>query len=227
MMDRLLLRKRHLYLFAISAFLISSSSPGFSETITKAQVVSYSGSPTIIANDLSSVPLKKQQTLPRNAQIQTGPNEWVEIQFSGKKGCRFVLAPNSVLDFTGAKTPTDYRAVLRQGTISCQSSPCQVTLNVETSIGHLRGRNSMFSVRVNEDTTTVFLKSGDLRLFLGGEAIPLREMTRTTISHSGSHRIASLAETQAENTPSPPSMAFQNNNLPASPISPVSATKGP
>ena len=220
-------RKQRLYLFAVSIVLLAAPPTHSAENMTNARIISFSGNPVIIPAGRAPLPVKRQTALLPDMRIQTGPRDSVEIQFSGEKGCRILLGPNSVLEFKEAKTPGDYRASLRKGTLSCQAAPCWVTLDLETSVGRLRGRNSKFSVRVRKETTIVFLRSGDLRLFLGGQSIPLRQMTRITISHSGSHRIASIEETQPGTLPFTPPMAFQNNDLPPSGISPVSATKRP
>ena len=219
-------RKQRLYLFAVSIVLLAAPPTHSAEKMTNARIISFSGNPVIIPAGRPPLPVKRQKALQSDMRIHTGPRDSVEIQFSGKKGCRFLLGPNSVLEFKGAKTPGDYRVSLRKGALSCQAA-CRVTLDLETSVGRLRGRNTRFSVRVRKETTTVFLRSGDLRLFLGGQSIPLRRMTRTTISHSGSHRIASIEETQPGTLAFTPPMAFQNNDLPPSGISPVSATKRP
>ncbi len=226
-MERPSFQKRGFYLLAISVVLVGVPSILSAENITNAQIVSFTGNPVIVPDGRPAVPITEQTAIRSNVRIQTGPRDSVQIQFSGKKNCRFFLGPDSIMEFKGAKTPLDYRAYLRKGALTCQAVPCQVTLDVETSIGRLRGQNSRFSVRVRKETTTVFVRSGDLRLFIRGESIPLREMTQTTISHSGSHRIASIEDTQPNTSSLAPPMAFQNNDLPSRSISPVSATKRP
>lgn len=220
-------RNKLLYLVAISISLLAAPSAYSAEKITGAWVVSYTGSPSIISAGRSPLPIERLKVLRPNTRIKTGPRERVEIQFSENKGCRLILGPNSVLELKGAQKPFAYRAFLRKGLLSCSSVRCRAVLDIETMAGRLRGQNSRFSVRVSEETTTVFLKSGDLRLFLGGESIPLREMTRTTISYSGSHRIASIGDSQTGVPPVAPPMAFQDNDRLSGGISPVSATKGP
>lgn len=215
------------FLLAVLVFLSHSSALYAAENFTNTRIISFTGHPVVIPANRTEIPVSGQIQILSNTRIVTGSNDSVLIQFSGNRNCQFVLGPNSVMEFLGAKTPLDYRAYLQRGVFSYQAVPCQITLDVETSMGRLRGQNSKFSVRVGEDTTTVFVRSGDLRLFIRGESIPLREMTQTTISHSGSHRIASIEDpTPGIGLLSPP-MAFQNNDIPSQNISPVSATKRP
>ncbi len=225
-MERLFLKQQCLYLLAVS-FVFAASSAHSAENIENARILSFTGNPLVVPAGRTSLPLNRQIRLQTDMRIQTGPRDSVLIQFAGKKSCRFLLGPNSLLELKRGETPFGYRAYLRRGTLSCQAALCRAILDLETSIGRLRGRNSRFSVRVGNDTTIVFLISGDLRLFIGGESIPLREMTRTTISHSGSHRIASIGDTKLGTPFLAPPTAFQNNDLPPNGFSPVSATKRP
>jgi hypothetical protein len=227
MMERPSLKQQCFCLLAVS-FVFAASSAHSAENIENTRILSFTGNPVIVSAGRTPLPVNRQIKLQSDMQIQTGPRDSVLIQFSPKKGCQFLLGPDSLLEFKRAETPFGgYRAYLRRGALSCRAALCQAILDLETSIGRLRGHNSRFSVRVVKDTTTVFLISGGLRLFIGGESFPLREMTRITISNSGSHRIASIGEVNPGTPTLAPPMAFQNNDLPLSGISPVSATKRP
>ncbi len=225
-MERPSFKQQCFYLLAVS-FVLAASSAHSAENIESFQIISFMGNPVILPAGRTPIPASRQIRLLSDMRIQTGPRDSVLIQFSGKKGCRFLLGPNSLLEFKRAETPFVYRPYLRRGALSCQAALCRAALDLETSIGRLRGRNSRFSVRVAKDTTTIFLRSGGLRLFIGGESIPLREMTRTTISISGSHRIASIGDAKPGTPTLSPPMTFQNNDFPPIRISPVSATKRP
>ncbi len=225
-MEKPSLKQQCLYLLAVSFILVAS--PAYSaENIENTRILAFTGNPLIVTAGRTPLPVSRQIKLQSDMRIQTGPRDSVLIQFSEKNGCRFLLGPNSLLEFKRAETPFGYRAYLRRGALSCQTALCRAILDLETSIGRLRGRNSRFSVRVVNDTTTVFLISGDLRLFIGGESIPLREMTRTTISNSGSHRIASIGDAKSGAPALAPLMTFQNNDLPPIGILPVSTTQRP
>ncbi len=159
-------------------------------------------------------------------RIQTGSWDRVLVRVSGKKECRFVLEPDSILELGDLRSGHAYRVRLIRGEMSGRKDACRLVLDVGTPEGRLIGENSTFSLRAAAGATTVDLRSGNVRFLIRGLSIPLRAMTRTTISGAGAHRITSIAGGRGGASPPSPPAAFQNPRLPAG-ISPVSASDRP
>ncbi len=124
--------------------------------------------------------------------IVTSEGSRALIHFRRRPGCRLVLGPNSSFKLMGLQRGGTYFAKLHRGTVKCAQSSCGLNLSVMTPTGMLRGKGAEFALKVYNHLTTVILKTGKMLLLVGGQVVPLREMTRTTVSKTGGHRIATM-----------------------------------
>ncbi len=184
------------------------------------------GNPVVVTAEGAPLQMRGRMALGPGDRIQTGSWDRVLVRVSGKKECRFVLEPDSILELGDLRSGHAYRARLIRGEMSGRKDACRLVLDVRTPEGRLIGENSTFSLRAAAGATTVDLRSGIARFLIRGLSIPLRAMTRTTISGAGAHRITSIAGGRGGASPSSPPVAFQNPRLPAG-ISPVSASDRP
>lgn len=192
-------------------------------------VFPISGTMRIIRAGQPPITVTKRRILQPGEQVETGPDSQVLISFSGQPGCRIVLDANSKLLLIGANSPQgNYQARLQSGSLWCQvSAQCTFPLEVDTPVARLRGRETDFWVQTTESTSTVVLKSGRLRLIVRDQTIPLRAMTRTTISNVGNHRIASIFDKEMEAWPGFNAASFGFMDSSSNSISPVSAPGRP
>lgn len=124
--------------------------------------------------------------------IVTSARSQALVHFRRRPGCRLVVEPNTSFELIGLKRGGTYAAKLNRGTVKCAQATCGLSLSVMTPAGTLLGKGVEFALKAYDRFTTVILKKGRMRLFVGGQALPLREMTRTTISKTGGHRISTM-----------------------------------
>ena len=132
--------------------------------------------------------------------IVTSASSRALIHFRRRPGCRLLVEPNTSFQLVGLKRGGTYTAKLNRGTVKCYKVTCGMSLSVMTPAGVVRGKGVEFALKAYDRFTTVILKKGRMRLLVGGQAVPLREMTRTTVSKTGGHRVATLY--RAERIPS-------------------------
>ncbi len=124
--------------------------------------------------------------------IVTSGSSRALIHFRRRPGCRLLLGPNTSFKLMGLKRGGTYSTKLNWGTVKCAQSSCGLNLSVMTPTGMLRGKGAEFALKAYNHFTTVILKKGKMLLLVGGQVVPLREMTRTTVSKTGGHRIATM-----------------------------------
>lgn len=192
------------------------------------EVFPVSGTMQIIRAGQPPVTVTKGVLLHPGEQVRTGPGGQALISFSRQSGCRIVLAPNSSLILIEAKAGGNHQARLQRGSLWCQvSAQCTFPLDVNTPVARLEGRETDFWLRTTESASTVVLKSGRLRLIVRDQTIPLRAMTRTTISRTGNHRIASIFDKEVKGWPGVNAASSGFMDAPRGNVSSVSAPGSP
>lgn len=217
-------------LFAFTAVLLATQIPCSAGDVSVA-ARPLDGSPVVVTAEGVPLQMRGPMTLGPGDRIQTGSWDRVLVRVSGKKECRFILEPDSILELGEVRRGNAYRARLIRGEMSGRKDACRLILDVGTPEGRLIGENSTFSLRAAAGATTVDLRSGNVHFLIRGLSIPLRAMTRTTISGAGAHRITSIAGSSGGASPPSPAAAAAaaaawNPRLPAG-ISPVSASDRP
>jgi len=215
---------------ALPALLLTTPSSSLAEEVLSGQALPLSGNPRLVAPNGPAKPLDKNRALRPGERIETGPEDRAVIWFSAKPGCRFILETNSHLEILRSESPRVYTADLRRGAMRCEEASCGVTVDVRTPVARLLGNAAQFWVEATDGATTVYLKSGDLRLLVRGQVIPLRAMTQTIISRSGSHRISSIVEEEFRNaiaSPSSPPADPSRKGFSDGRVSPASAAGRP
>ncbi len=190
-----------------------------------------SGQPRIVLPHGEKIFLQGKRLIRPGERVVTSEGSRVLIHFLRRPGCRLVLEPNSSFQLMDMKPGNTYFTKLHRGVVKCEKSTCGLNLSVATPTGMLRGKGAEFALQAYRHSTTVILKRGQMRLLVGGQAIALREMTRTTVSRTGGHRIATMYSgdfriyrpRDAFPSPPPKSRSFSTNRrLPKNRISPVS-----
>ena len=151
-----------------------------------------SGLPHIVFSRGKKVSFRGKRSMLPGDHIVTSASARALIHFRRRPGCRLVVEPNTSFQLVGLKRGGTYSAKLNRGMVKCAQSTCGLSLRVITPSGELLGRGVEFALKAYDQFTTVFLKKGRMRLLVGGQAVPLREMTRTTVSKTGGHRIATM-----------------------------------
>lgn len=151
-----------------------------------------SGQPHIVFSRGKKVSLKGKRSMLPGDHIVTSASSRALIHFRRRPGCRLVVEPNTSFEFIGMKRGGAYSARLNRGTVKCAQATCGLSLSITTPAGMLRGKGMEFALKAYSHFTTVILKKGRMRLLVGGQAVPLREMTRTTVSRTGGHRVATI-----------------------------------
>ncbi|MDE0333064.1 MAG: hypothetical protein OXL41_14490 [Nitrospinae bacterium] len=151
-----------------------------------------SGQPHIVFSRGKKVSFRGRRSMLPGDHIVTSASSRALIDFRQRPGCRLVLEPNSSFELIGRKRGGTYSAKLNRGFVKCAQDSCGLSLRVMTPAGELFGQGVEFALKAYDRFTTVFLKKGRMRLLVGGQAVPLREMTRTTVSKTGGHRIATM-----------------------------------
>ena len=151
-----------------------------------------SGQPHIVFSHGKKVSLRGRRSMLPGDHIVTSASSRALVHFRRRPGCRLLVDPNTSFQFVGLRRGGTYSAKLNRGTVQCYKASCKLSLRVMTPAGVVRGKGVEFALKAYDRFTTVFLKKGRMRLLVGGQAVPLREMTRTTVSKTGGHRIATL-----------------------------------
>ena len=151
-----------------------------------------SGQPHIVFSRGKKVSLRDRRSMLPGDHIVTSASSRALIHFRRRPGCRLVVEPNSSFEFIGMKRGGTYSAKLNRGVVKCARANCGLSLSVMTPAGVVRGQGVEFALKAYRHFTTVILKKGRMRLLVGGQAVALREMTRTTVSKTGGHRVATL-----------------------------------
>lgn len=169
--------------------LVSSAA---AENKAPVEMKAISGQPHIVFSRGKRVTLRGKHSMLPGDHIVTGASSRALVHFRRQPGCRLVVEPNSSFQFMGMKRGGTYSARLNRGTVKCDKASCGLSLSVKTPAGVVRGKEVEFALRAYRHFTTVILKKGRMRLLVGGQAVPLREMTRTTVSRTGGHRVATI-----------------------------------
>ena len=156
------------------------------------EMSAVSGQPPIVFSRGEKASLRGKRAMRPGDRIVTNARSRVLVHFRSRRGCRLLLEPNTSFEWMGQRRGGAYLAKLNRGTVKCYKDSCGLSLNFLTPAGTLRGRGAEFALKAYDRFTTVFLKKGRMRLLVGGQAVPLREMTRTTVSKTGGHRIAAV-----------------------------------
>ena len=151
-----------------------------------------SGLPHVVFSRGRKVSLKDRRPMLPGDHIVTSASSRALIHFRQQPGCRLVVEPNTSFELVGMKRRGAYAAKLNRGTVKCDKTSCGLSLSVMTPAGMLRGQGIEFALKAYDHFTTVILKKGRMRLLVGGQTVLLREMTRTTVSRTGGHRVATL-----------------------------------
>lgn len=147
--------------------------------------------PQIVLSSSRKVYLKgKRLMLPGDHVVTTASK--AGIYFWRRPKCRLILEPNTSFKFIKLKRGGVYSAKLNRGAVMGDEASCGLNLIVMTPAGMLRGKGAEFALKAYRHFTTVTLKKGRMRLLVGGQAVPLREMTRTTVSRTGAHRVTTI-----------------------------------
>lgn len=150
------------------------------------------GLPHIVLSPGRKVALRGIRPMLPGDHIVTSARSRALIHFRRRPGCRLVVEPNTSFELIGMKRGGGYSARLNRGAVRCAQATCGLSLSVVTPAGMLRGKGVEFALKAYRHFTTVTLKKGRMRLLVGGQAVPLREMTRTTVSKTGGHRVSTL-----------------------------------
>ncbi len=151
-----------------------------------------SGLPHIVFSRGKKVDLRGRRSMLPGDHIVTSARSRALIHFRRRPGCTLVVEPNTSFQLVGLKRGGTYTTKLNRGTVKCVQATCGLRLRVMTPAGELLGQGVEFALKAYDRFTTVSLKKGRMRLLVGGQAVPLREMTRTTVSKTGGHRIATM-----------------------------------
>ena len=151
-----------------------------------------SGQPQIVFSHGRKVSLRGNRAMLPGDHIVTSVSSRALVHFRRRPGCRLVVEPNTSFELVGMKRGGTYSTKLNRGTVRCGKASCGLSLSVMTPAGVVGGKGAEFALKAYRHFTTVILKKGRMRLLVGGQAVPLREMTRTTVSKTGGHRVATL-----------------------------------
>ena len=219
------LKNRTLFALSLSAvFFLSVFSSVFSQEAQDSIAFTLEGNPVLVSSRGEALQMRGRMALHSNERVQTGLADRALIQISGDESCRFILEPGSVIVFGGQAAGHTYRVHLIKWTLKGRTALCGSNLILSTSEGSLWGNQSSFRILALKGKTTIFFKSGNMRFFIGGEVIPIRAMTRTTISRSGIHRISSMARIQPRAAQRAGSGANSGSNSPLQRTRPIAAT---
>lgn len=179
-------------ILGIHLFPLCMLSSAVAENKALVEMRAISGLPHIVFPRGKKVSLRGRRAMLPGDHIVTSASSRALIHFSRRPGCRLVLEPNSSFELVGMKRGGAYSAKLNRGVVRCYEASCGLSLSVMTPAGVVRGKGVEFALKAYRHFTTVILKKGRMRLLVGGQAVPLREMTRTTVSKTGGHRVATL-----------------------------------
>ncbi|OGL63799.1 MAG: hypothetical protein A3J27_15450 [Candidatus Tectomicrobia bacterium RIFCSPLOWO2_12_FULL_69_37] len=209
--------------------LIATSSYGSpAKPIAEFQVTPLAGSPTAAAGLSAASPVRENRSLPSGGWVETGPEDRALVWLLGQPGCQLIIEPGSRVEVKSEPESGRYVANLERGALRSTRVDCGALLEVGTSVGRLWSQGAYFTVQVTDGWISIFHQAGSLQLLFQGQAIPLRTRTMTTVSSSGSHRIASVAEEEPEASPAASARrAAPAQASPGESISPVSAPGRP
>lgn len=191
-----------------------------------------SGRPHVVLARGEKISLEGGRSMRPGDRIITSGSSRALIHFSQRPGCLLALElePNSSFKLMSRKPDGAYFAKLDRGVMKCRSSSCGLSLSVATPTGMLSGKDAMFTLQAYRHSTTVTLARGRMRLLVSGQAFSLREMTRTTVSKTGEHRIATMRggdfRIYSPRIASPPA-ALSPVSINRPDISPAAATRRP
>lgn len=206
----------------------SSSFASPAKTIAEFQVTPLAGVPAAAAGRSPAAPLRENRSLPSGGWVETGPEDRALVWLLGQPGCQLILEPGGRVEVKGGPESGQYLAILERGTLRSTRVDCGATLEVATPVARLRSQGAYFTVKATDGWISIIHQAGSLQLLFQGQAIPLRARTLTTVSSSGSHRIASVAEEEPEASPTASARrAAPAQAPPAESISPVSAPGRP
>lgn len=192
------------------------------------QVAPLAGAPLATAGQTPAARLRENRSLPAGGWVETGPEDRALVWLLGEPGCQLILEPEGRVEVKGEPASGVYVAILERGTLRSTRADCVATLEVGTPVARLRSQGAYFTLKATGGWISVFHQAGNLQLLFQGQAIPLRARTLTTVSSSGSHRIASVTEEERESAPTVSSRrAGPEQAPPAESISPVSASGRP
>ena len=179
-------------ILGVHLFPLCMVSSAVAENKVLVEMRAISGLPHVVFPRGKKVSLRGRRAMLPGDHIVTSASSRALIHFRRRPGCRLVLEPNTSFKLIGMKRGGAYSARLNRGTVRCHEASCGLSLSVTTPAAMLRGKGVEFAVIAYRHFTTVILKKGRMRLLVGGQAVALREMTRTTVSKTGGHRVATL-----------------------------------
>ncbi|MCY3825733.1 MAG: hypothetical protein OXG62_17895 [Nitrospinae bacterium] len=179
-------------ILGVHLFPLCLVSSAVAENKAPVEMRAISGLPHIVFPRGKKVSLRGRRAMLPGDHIVTSASSKALVHFRRRPGCRLVLEPNTSFELVGMKRGGVYSAKLNRGTVRCYDASCGLSLSVITPAGMLRGKGVEFAVKAYSYFTTVILKKGRMRLLVGGQAVVLREMTRTTVSKTGAHRIKTI-----------------------------------
>ncbi len=179
-------------ILGVHLFPLCMVSSAVAENKALVEMRAISGLPHIVFPRGKKVSLRGRRAMLPGDHIVTSASSRALVHFRRRPGCRLVLEPNSSFELVGMKRGGAYTAKLNRGVVRCYEASCGLSLSVMTPAGVVRGKGVEFALKAYRHFTTVILKKGRMRLLVGGQAVPLREMTRTTVSKTGGHRVATL-----------------------------------
>ena len=192
------------------------------------QVAPLAGSPLAQSQNAPALRLRENHSLPKGGWVETGAGDRALVWLLGAPGCHLILEPGSRLHVKVAPGGGLCVANLERGALRSAGPDCRAVIEVGTPVARLRGEGAQFRVETSKTWTTVHHHSGELQLLFQGQAIPLRALTLTTVSSSGSHRIASITQPEKEEGfPALTRGPAREEAIPAERISPVSAPGRP
>ena len=165
------------------------------------QVAPLAGAPAAASGLSPAVQLRENRPLASGGWVETGPEDRALVWLLGEPGCQLILEPGGRVAVKNGPGSGRYLAVLERGTLRSTRVDCGATLEVATPVARLRSRGARFTVQATDGWISVSHRAGSLQLLFQGQAIPLRARTLTTVSSSGSHRIASIVEEAPEASP--------------------------
>ncbi len=180
---------------------------------------SMSGQPQVALSRGEKVLLKDKRVMRPGDRLFTNEGARAVIEFKRQPACRIFLEPNSSFRFLGIEPDDTYLAELDKGFLQCKESSCGLKLVFLTPAGKLSGKGAEFALQAHPQAVTVTLKRGAMRLLLDGHSVALREMTRTTLSRTGSHRIAALHGEEIFIPREPEDSPFLGGMVPPLPVS--------
>lgn len=210
---------------AMLLLLSSASSASPVKPVAEFQVAPLAGVPLAAAGRARAARLSENRSLPAGGWVETGPGDRALVWLKGRPGCQLILEGGGRVQIDSASG--EYVARLDRGTLSSTRMDCQATIDVSTPVARVRSQGAYFTVKAADGGISVFHQAGNLNLLFQGQVIPLRALTLTTISSSGSHRIASVTEEEQETAPASSGRAGRQETPAAQSISPVSAPGQP